>query len=582
MFRQPIVSVLGHVDHGKTSLLDKIRGTAVAAKESGGITQSIGASIIPADVIKKLCKDLLNKVKLTVTIPGLLIIDTPGHAAFVNLRKRGGNLADIAILVIDINEGLMSQTIECLQILKQYKTPFIICANKIDLLEAWFSHKKPLIESITNQTPQTTQQLEIKLYEIVGKLFEMGIQADRFDRVSDYTKQIAIVPVSAKTSEGIPELLVVLTGLAQKFLEQSLKIDVKGPAKGIVLEVKEQKGVGKVIDAVLYDGCLKLGEQIVIGGMEEPIVTKVKAMFQPAPLTQMQDKSKFENVKSATAATGIRISAPDIDTVMGGVPLFSAGENLEEIKLEVQKEVEEVLIETQDEGIFVKADTLGSLEALSHILKERNIPVKKTSIGPITKKDIADAKGMSEKNPILGVILGFNIPKFEEEVEDVKIIVHDIIYRLVEDYESWRDGKKKNIEMSELNKLTKPCKIELLKGYVFRQSNPAIIGIEVLSGTLKSNTQLMNKEGVTVTTVKGIQQEKEKVDKLEKGKQGAASLNDVSIGRQIFEGDILYSAISEKEFRTYKEFKEYLSEQEKIVLREISEIMRVKNPVWGV
>ena len=582
MLRQPIVSVLGHVDHGKTSLLDKIRGTAVASKESGGITQSIGASIIPADVIKKICKDLLNKVKLSLTIPGLLIIDTPGHAAFINLRKRGGNLADIAILVIDINEGLMAQTIECIQILKQYKTPFVIAANKIDLLEAWFSHKKPLLESINDQTPQTTQQLELKLYEIVGKLFEIELQADRFDRVSDYTKQVAIVPISAKTGEGIPELLVVLTGLAQKFLEQSLNIDVKGPAKGIVLEVKEQKGVGKVIDAVLYDGSLNVGDQIVLGGIGAPIVTKVKAMFQPAPLVQMQDKTKFENVKSATAATGIRIYASDIEQVMGGVPLFSAGENLEQIKLEVQKEVESVLIDTQDEGIFVKADTLGSLEALSYILKERKIPVRKTSIGPIAKKDLADAKGMLEKNPLFAAILGFNIPPAEEEAEGVKIIVHDIIYRLVEEYESWREGKKKNIEMSELDKLTKPCKVELLKGYVFRQSNPAILGAEVVLGTLKSNTKLMNKEGVVVTTVKGIQQEKERVEKLEKGKQGAISLSGVSIGRQIFEGDILYSAISENEFRKYKEFKEYLSEHEKIIFREISEIMRKKNPVWGV
>jgi translation initiation factor 5B len=581
MLRQPIVSVLGHVDHGKTSLLDKIRGSAIAAKESGGITQSIGASIIPADVIKKICKDLLNKVKLSLTIPGLLIIDTPGHAAFINLRKRGGNLADIAILVIDINEGLMAQTIECIQILKQYKTPFVIAVNKIDLLEAWFSHKKPLLDSIADQTPQTSNQFETKLYEIVGKLFELGLQADRFDRVSDYTKQVALVPVSAKNGEGIPELLVVLTGLAQKFLEQTLKIDVKGPAKGIVLEVAEQKGLGKVIDAVIYDGSLKVGDQIVLGGIEQPIVTKVKAMFQPAPLAQMQDKTKFENVKLATAATGVRIVAPDIEQVTGGVPLFSAGENLEQIKEEVQREVEEVLIDTQEEGVFVKADTLGSLEALSHILRERKIPVRKTSVGPISKKDLADAKGMSEKNPLLGVILGFNIPKVEE-TEDTKILVNDVIYRLVEDYESWREGKKKNIEMSELDKLTKPCKIELLKGYVFRQSNPAILGVEVTLGTLRSNTQLMNKEGVVVTSVKGIQQEKEKVEKLEKGKQGAVSLSGVSVGRQIFEGEFLYSAISENEFRKYKEFKEYLSEYERMVMREISEIMRKKNPVWGI
>lgn len=581
MIRQPIISVLGHVDHGKTSLLDKIRGTTITAEEAGGITQSIGASIIPAETIKKICKELLNKTKLSITIPGLLIIDTPGHEAFINLRKRGGNLADIAILVIDINEGFMPQTIECIQILKQYKTPFIIAANKIDLIDEWRQQKKQLIDSISEQTQKAVHQFETKIYELVGKLFEIGLQADRFDRISDYTKQIAIVPISAKTGEGIPELLIVLTGLAQRFLEQSLKINAGGPAKGIVLEIKEQKGLGKVIDAIIYDGTIKVNDQVIIGGVNKPIITRIKALLEPEALAQIQEKTRFKSIKSATAATGIRISAPEIEEAIGGAPIISAEKDIEEIKEQVQKEVDEVILEKQEEGIFIKADNLGSLEALSYLLKEKGIPVKKAGIGPITKKDITDAQGMAEKSPLLGAILGFNIPMPEDQ-EKIKILTNNIIYRLIEDYESWREGKRKNIEIQELDKLIKPCKIEILKGYVFRQSNPAIAGVEVVAGALKSNTKLINKEGIEITTVKGIQQEKENVDELEKGKQGAVSMTGVSIGRQVQEGEILYSAITEKEFRKYKEFKEYLQEHEKKVLKEIAEIMRKNNAVWGI
>ena len=142
--------VLGHVDSGKTSILDKIRGTGVQGREAGGITQAIGASIIPIETIKKICGKLLDSLNIKLTLPGLLFIDTPGHAAFVNLRKRGGNLADIAILVININEGLMPQTIESINILKQYKTPFIIAVNKIDLVNGWRSQKeKSLLKSIS-------------------------------------------------------------------------------------------------------------------------------------------------------------------------------------------------------------------------------------------------------------------------------------------------------------------------------------------------------------------------------------------------------------------------------------------------
>lgn len=578
MIRQPIIAIMGHVDHGKTRLLDSIRGTAVAAQEAGGITQAIGASIIPIDTITKICGSLLEATKQTLTIPGLLFIDTPGHAAFVNLRKRGGNLADIAILVVDITEGLKPQTIESIDILKQYKTPFVIAANKIDLLEGWKTHNGTLMQQIQAQNEDAKRLLDTKLYDLVGQVYEHGIQSDRFDRVSNYTQQVAVVPVSAKTRDGIPELLMILTGLAQKFLEQTLKTDVAGPAKGTILEVKEQRGLGTVLDVIIYDGTLKTSDTILIGTLDEPIETRIKALLEPAPLAEMREKkSTFKPVKHVTASTGVRIVAPGIEHAIAGMPVLVVKDNKEALIQRIKSEVQEVT-ETDPEGIYVKADALGSLEALTTLLREHDIPIRKASIGPINKKDINDAE--TAKNPLHRAILGFNIPK-PDIAGEVKILVNDVIYRLIEDYEKWKETTQKQLELKHLAQLTRPCKIELLKGYVFRQSNPAIAGVEVIAGTLHSNTPLM-KDGKEITRVKGIQLEQENVEKAGKGKQVAVSMPGITIGRQVHEGDVLYSAITEDEFRTYKEHKAHVSEEEKDILKEIADIMREKNPVWGV
>ena len=584
MIRQPIVAIMGHVDHGKTLLQDKIRGSAIAAREAGGITQAIGASIVPLQTIQKLCGPLLQQLKFQVTIPGLLFIDTPGHAAFVNLRRRGGNLADIAVLVINVMEGFMPQTLECIEILKHYKTPFVVAANKIDLVPRWRpAASKQLLKNIAEQEPEAQRELDVKVYEILGKLSEIGFESERFDRVSDFAKQVAIVPTSAVTGEGIPELLMVLTALAQRFLEKNLNVSETGPAQGTVLEIKEDKGLGKTMDVILYDGALKVNDTLVIGGLEGPIVTRIKALFQLAPLQEMREKkTKFASVKEVHAANGVKIVAPDIDKVISGVPIIGNPANLEEAKAKVQQEVEKVTLETQKDGVIIKADSLGSLEAFITLLKEANIPVKHAGIGPVTKKDLSDASASCEKEPLHGVILGFNIPQPEGVPERIAVLTNTVIYRVIEDYQKWAEHRKKQIELGAIDLLVRPCKIEVLKGYVFRQSNPAVAGVHVLAGTLKTGTPLMNKEGRELTVVKGLQHEQENVEKAEKGKQVAASMPNVIIGRQLHEGDILYSAIPEEHFRKYKEYKEYLNNDEKEVLKEIAQIMRAKNAMWGI
>lgn len=587
MLRQLIIAVMGNVDSGKTQLLDTIRHTAIVDSEPGRITQSIGCSIIPMETIRRICGSLLDKAKIEIKVPGFVIIDTPGHAAFTNLRRRGGNLADIAVVVIDINEGIKPQTIECMDILKQYRTPFVVALNKIDLLAGWSSNPKAnLLESIQKQGENAMLLLEKRLYEIVGKLSELGFNSERFDRIEDYTKQIAIIPISAKTGEGLAELLVVMTGLSQKFLEESLKVNIEGNAKGTVLEVKDEKGLGTTIDVIVYDGSLKLNDTIIIGSLAEPIVAKVKAMFEPAPLKEMRDKkTKFESVKSIAAATGVKISAQELDNVVAGMPLRSASpDEIEKTKEEIKKEVEEVVMETDKQGIVIKADSLGSLEALAKILREKSIEVKKASIGSISKKDISDAEINFEKDPLQAAVLGFNVSLMADVKvqQNMVVLSSNIIYKLIEDFEKWQQEKRKELESKQIEYVHRPCKIQILKGYVFRQNNPAIVGVEILAGTLKAGVPLMKKDGNAVTEAKSLQLEQENVEKAEKGKQIAVSLPNVTIGRQLLEGDVLYSAISEEHFKKLKEFKKSLSQEEIAVLKEIADIMRQSNPMWGI
>ncbi|MBT7903278.1 translation initiation factor IF-2 [Candidatus Woesearchaeota archaeon] len=585
--RSPICSVLGHVDHGKSSILDCIRGTCIIATEAGAITQAIGASIIPLSVIKNKCGDLLKAMNMDFTIPGLLFIDTPGHAAFSSLRKRGGNLADIAILVVDINEGFKPQTIESIEILKFYKTPFIIAANKLDLVSGWKSNSGPVMKNLTSQQPSVITEFENKFYTLVGKISEFGFDSDRFDRVADFTKQIGIVPVSAKTGEGISELMMMITGLAQRFLGDRLEFDSSQPAKGTILEVKEEKGLGKTMDVIVYDGTLKVNDSLVIGGVNGSIITKVRALMLPADLAEMRDKkTKFKSTKEVVAATGVKISCPDMNGIVAGMPVRSCDKkDTQLIADEMNQELNDILVQTDKEGIIIKADTIGSLEALSSMLRDRGVTIRKASVGDISKKDVIDAESNLEQDPLSAVILAFNLNPAEDVIKvsaKVKILANDIIYKLIENYEAWLAEEKRKYELEKIGSLTRPCKLRLIPNYIFRQSNPAIVGVDLLIGKLSTNVMLMKENGVEVALVKSIQKEKDSVQSVDEGSQVAISLPGVTVGRQIVEGENLFVSMPEKDFIKLKEFKELLSNPERELLKEIAMIKREQNPVWGI
>src|SRR3989338_2256229 len=377
LIRSPIVATLGHVDHGKTTILDSVRGSKIADKEAGRITQMIGASYITKQIIEEVSKG--GKLKFNLKIPGLLFIDTPGHEAFTKLRDRGGSIADIAILVVDVTQGFQPQTIESLKILKQYKTPFVIAANKIDLVHGWKSNKgQSFSESFSKQAEYAQQKLDEKLYELMGKISEYGFDSERFDRIQEFDKQIAIVPVSAKNKEGLSELLMLIAGLSQKFLEGKLTIDPDGRGRASVIEVKEEKGMGTTVDVIVYDGLLKKNDEIIYLTTDGVKTTKIRALLQP----NLAGKEKFDYVDQVVAAAGVKIFAPDLEKVIPGSPL-DVLTNFEEDKKALEEQFKDVLFEGQESGVILKADSLGSVEAIVDLFKKESIPIKSAGVGKI-------------------------------------------------------------------------------------------------------------------------------------------------------------------------------------------------------
>ena len=584
--RTPIVCVMGHVDHGKTTLLDKIRGTAIVSGEAGAITQHIGATEVPIDVIVDKLGD--PRLRDRFIVPGLLFIDTPGHHAFTTLRSRGGALADLAIVVLDINEGFKPQTYESLQILKRFKTPFVVVANKIDRIGGWVSQKDlPFAATFKKQSEQVQSRLETKLYEIIGELYNQGFAAERYDRVTNFQNTLGVVPVSAVTGEGIPDVLMILLGLAQKFLEANLQYSANGPGVGTVLEVKEEKGLGATLDVILYDGMLKKGDTVVIGSLGEPIQTKVRALLKPRELSEIRYESKFQQVNKITAAAGVKISAPGLEGALAGAPIrVATEETLEEIVAQVKSEIDAVRIDTGSEGILIKADTLGSLEALVHEFRKDKVLIRKAEVGDISHRDAVEASTVEDS--LYSVIIGFNVKvhsdvrDFLQESSSVKVFTNDVIYRLIEDYQKYVKEQQEISEKKVFETIIRPGKFKVLPGCVFRQNKPAVVGVRVLGGVVRTNADVMLESGSVVGKIKGLQSEGKNIPSAKVGKEVAMAIDGATVGRQIKEGDVLYINVPERHAKVLEhEIYDSLSTDEKETLDIFLALKRKDNPFWA-
>jgi translation initiation factor 5B len=579
--RQPIVSVLGHVDHGKTSLLDYIRGSTVAAREAGAITQHIGATEVPIDAIYAMCGPLLGEKKFSV--PGLLFIDTPGHHAFTTLRTRGGSLADLAILVVDINEGFRPQTYESITILRQYKTPFIVAANKIDAINGWQRNDAVAKNRLDSQRPMTKTLFETKLYELIGIIYDKGFESDLYFNIKDFRKSIPIIPLSAKTGEGIPELLMVLVGLAQRFLEDQLASET-GAGKGTVLEVKEDIGLGTTVDAIIYSGVLKKEDTIIFGTHNEPLVTKIKALLKPKPMDEIRDpRERFDSVKEVHAACGIKISAPNLDLVVPGAPLRVVHGDETELIQEIKSQ-SQVNIELDKDGLYIKADTIGSLEALVKESREKGINIRKVEIGNVSRRDIMETAAIN--NPLERVIFAFNVkilPEAKDELANTEVTVfnEDVIYTIIENYDLWLSKKKEELEKKRREDYIHPGMIKFLPEYIFRVSHPAVIGVRVLGGRIKLDMKLMDQDGKSIGNIKGLQLDNKSIVEALQGAEVAISIEGVTVGRQIKGGDIFFTDIPESDAKKLR-LMDVLNEDEKDVLNKILDIKRKTNKFWGM
>jgi len=589
--RQPVVVVLGHVDSGKTSLLDKIRGTAVQSREVGGITQHIGASYFPIETIKEITGKLFDQLsKSENPVPGLLVIDTPGHEVFANLRMRGGSAADIAIVVVDVNKGLEAQTTESLDILKNRKVPFVIALNKIDQISGWKKNNSILIaEQLKIQDPTILSYLDEKVYNVVGALSRLGYSSEAFWRVKDFTKELAIVPVSAVKGTGIPELLAVLVGLTQQYLSKRLERH-ETETKGIVLEVNDEIGLGPSANVILLDGTLKHGDRIVVAKKDSVTVTKIKALLLPKPLDEMRDpRDKFRHVDKVIAAAGLKITSPDLEGVLAGSPLYvvKSPEDEERLKSNIESEIKSAIVQTESNGVILRCDTIGSIEAITELLKKENVPIKSTDLGNITRKDILSASAVREKDRYLGVVLGFNVKVFEDAEKEaferkIKIFNEKIIYNLVRSYSEWVTYEKVHEDSIVFNEIPPICKFQFLKGYVFRRNNPAVFGAEILIGKLKQKTSVINEKGKKIGIIHQIQNEGKNLEVAAKGTQVALSIKEPTVGRQINEGDVFYTDLNSREARLLLErFSDRLSEEEQEIFNFILSKKREIDPSFG-
>jgi translation initiation factor 5B len=555
------------------------------------MTQHIGASFFPVETIKQLVGPLLSTMKGAIEIPGLLIIDTPGHEAFTNLRRRGGSVADIAILVIDILRGFEAQTQECIEILKSRKTPFIVAVNKVDRVPGWKSQPEtPFLKSYAVQDAYVKEDVDNKLYAIMGTFSRLGFRTDRFDHIKDFTSTIALVPTSAKTGEGITELLMVLVGLTQQYLRNQLQT-TEGPAKGSVLEVKEEPGLGLTLNTIIYDGTLQKDDLIVVGGKEKPIVTRIRAILVPKPLDEIRDpRDKFASVDCVFAAAGVKIVASNLEGALAGAPLYAvpSGEAPEKYAALVTEEIGRIRIATEVEGIVLKTDTLGSLEAIAEILKRNNVQIRIADVGDVSKRDVIEASVVKSREPLSGVILAFGVktlPDAEQEAanSDVQIFREPIIYNLIDKYLEWLRSKREAKIEQEFEKLVKPGKIRIMEGYIFRRAKPAIFGVEVLGGQLKPKCALIRREnGEDVGEVQQIQDRGKALSEAKQDMQVAVSMDKPTVGRHIFEKDILYVKVPEPDAKALlTTYLDKLTAEEQEVLKEYVALMQKKTPFWA-
>lgn len=599
--RSPICAILGHVDTGKTKLLDNMRKTNVQEGEAGGITQQIGATYFPIDMIKKKTESMKRHVALEFNVPGLLIIDTPGHESFTNLRSRGSSLCNMAILVIDIMHGLEPQTLESIRLLRDRKTPFIVALNKCDRIYGWES--KPNMNSrdtLASQAENVQRQFEERLKTTKLLLAEQGFNSEIYYKNKNMAKYVSIVPTSAVSGEGVPDLLYLLLDLTTSRMSKQLMY--LSELQATILEVKVVEGLGTTIDVVLSNGILREGDRIVLCGSNGPIATNVRALLTPQPAKELRIKSQYVHHKEVKAALGVKISANDLDHAIAGSRLLLVGPDDDEDELmdDVMDDMSGLLdtVDKSGEGVCVQASTLGSLEALLDFLKSSNIPVMSIGLGPVYKRDVMRATTMLDRKPELALMLCFDV-RVDKDAEQyanergIKIFTADIIYHLFDDFQKYQEDILEQRRREKVRDAVFPAVLNIVQ--VINKRNPMIIGVEIVEGSLRTGTPLAIVKADPVTGMKltyplgriqSMEVEHKPRDEVRKGqaKGGIAvrldsgnMTNMPTWGRHISESDKMYSLISRKSIDTLKDpaFRNDVPREDWLLIKKLKPIFDV-------
>ena len=568
-FRSPVICVLGHVDTGKTKLLDYIRKTHVQDNEAGGITQQIGATFVPPFSIHEQAKCV--KVKNEVQMPGLLIIDTPGHESFTNLRSRGSSLCDIAILVIDIMHGIEKQTIESINLLKARKTPFVVALNKIDRLYEWRTNiHKDIEDHVSSQTNNTKLEFNKRVKEVIVQLAEQSINGSLFWENPDPRSYVSLVPTSAHTGEGMGNLLNLIVGLTQTMLAKRIQY-IPDTLDATVLEVKAIPGLGTTIDVILINGKLTEGDKIVLAGHDGPIVTHIRSLLVPQPLKELRIKSPYEELKVIYGSMGVKIAAHDLEKAVAGLQLYigSNEAEIERLKQLCWSQFSHAMkaIRCSPEGVYVQASTLGSLEALLEFLKQSKIPYAGVRIGPVVKRDVMKASTMLEHSPDHAVILAFDV-KIERDAQEmadqtgVKIFSAEIIYHLFDRFTEYKDKLKADRKEANRHLAVFPCKLRILPNCIFNKRDPIVVGVSVEDGVLVPGTPIAvpSQDLDIIGRVSTIEHDHKTVESARKGQEVCIKIDHCSsdapklYGRHFDLNDFLYSKVTRDSIDVMKEY----------------------------
>jgi translation initiation factor 5B len=590
--RSPICCVLGHVDTGKTKLLDRIRRTNVQGGEAGGITQQIGATYFPLATLQEQTKRLQKDGKTAeIRVPGLLVIDTPGHESFTNLRSRGSSLCDMAILVVDLMHGLEPQTIESIKLLRQKKTPFIVALNKVDRCVDWKPvDGQPIRDALKRQSRVAMQQFEEHTKMIVAQFAAEEINVELYWKNKDFRKYVSLVPTSAISGEGVPDLLVLMIQLLQKML--TTKLQQRNELNCTVLEVKVVEGLGTTIDVVLVDGVLHEGDTIVVCGLSGPIVTPIRALLTPQPGKELRVKGTYVHHKKLRGAVGVKIAANDLDGAIAGSQLFVAreGDDLEKLKDEVMGEVTSMLnqVDHTGRGVCVQASTLGSLEALLQFLRDSKIPVNGVNIGPVHRKDVMKASIMLERERELAVLLCFDVrvmPEARAEADKlgVRIFEANIIYNLFDMFTAYMKAEREKKRAAATDTAVFPAVVKVIK--CFNKSDPLVLGCEVTEGALRVGTPLclLNKTDVELGRVASLERDRKAITVAKLGDLVAVKIvattpqqSSRMHGRHFNDDDLLASVISRASIDALKEhFKDDITTEDKALLVKLKTVFKI-------